>query len=220
MSRVLVIGDTHFPAVHSKYLQFVKKISNKYQCNRFVHIGDVVDHHTISFHKKHPESVSAVSEFKLALKHIKTWYAEFPKLEICIGNHDERVLRLSADSGIPSFYLKDYSEIYNTPSWIWEPGFMIDGVQYMHGTGTGSQYPSFNLARSRAVSCVLGHHHSIAGINWLVGPTQRFFGMDVGTGVDRTHIAFSYGMHHLKKPVVSCGVVIDGKHPYLELMDL
>lgn len=220
MSNVLVIGDTHFPAVHRNYLSFVKNIRKKYKCDKVLHIGDVVDHHTISFHKKHPDSISAIDEYKQAMRHIKTWYAEFPEMQICIGNHDERVFRLSADVGIPSFYIKQYSQIYNTPKWKWDYGFTIDGVYYTHGTGTGGQYPSFNSAKSRATSCVLGHHHSIAGINWLVGPTTRFFGMDIGSGIDRNHLDFSYSKFHLKKPVVSCGVVINGKHPYLELMNL
>jgi hypothetical protein len=43
--------------------------------------------------------------------------------------------------------------------------------------------------------------------------------MNVGCGVDVKHIAMDYGSNCLKKPIVSCGVVIDG-HPYLELMDL
>ena len=220
MSRVLVIGDTHFPAQHSKYLDFVLSIKKKYRCNRFVHIGDVVDHHTISFHKKHPDSVSALKEYELAKLNIKQWYKLFPELSVCVGNHDERVYRLNADIGIPAMYLKHYNEIYETPRWDWDYGFTIDGVYYTHGTGTGGQYPSFNLAKATATSVVLGHHHSIAGINWLVGSKHRIFGMDVGTGVDHNHLYFNYGKHQLKKPVVSCGVVIDGKQPYLEVMSL
>ena len=220
MSRVLVIGDTHFPACHSKYLSFVKTIYNKYKCNTVVHIGDVVDHHTISFHKKHPDSVDAIMEYRLAVKEINKWYKIFPWVKVCIGNHDERVFRLNADIGIPSFYLKGYNEIYGTKTWTWDYSFIIDGVYYSHGTGSGGLCPSFNQVKARALSCVMGHHHSIAGINWLVGPSTRYFGMDVGTGVDCHHLGFSYGKYHLKKPVVSCGVVIDGKHPYLEVMDL
>jgi hypothetical protein len=69
------------------------------------------------------------------------------------------------------------------------------------------------------MSTVSGHCHSIANINWLAGPNTRLFGMNVGCGIDINHIAMSYGSNYLKKPIVSCGVVIDG-HPYLELMDL
>ena len=45
MSRVLVIGDTHFPAVLDGYLQFVKDIKAEYKCDTILHIGDIVDHH-------------------------------------------------------------------------------------------------------------------------------------------------------------------------------
>ena len=64
MSKVLIIGDTHFPACHSKYLEFVSKIYHKYSCNNVIHIGDVVDHHAISFHKKHPDAQDATAEYK------------------------------------------------------------------------------------------------------------------------------------------------------------
>ena len=50
-SRVLVIGDTHAPCVHKDYIQFLKKIEKKHQCNRVVHIGDIVDWNSISFHE-------------------------------------------------------------------------------------------------------------------------------------------------------------------------
>lgn len=220
MSRVLVIGDTHFPACHPQYLQFVRKVYTKYRCNTVVHIGDVVDHHTISFHKKHPDSMDATTEYNLARKEIAKWYKVFPDVRVCIGNHDERVFRLNADVGIPAFYIKQYNEIYNTPRWKWDYSFILDGVYYAHGTGGGGLHPAANQMKARAISCVLGHHHSIAGINWMVGPTTRFFGMDVGTGVDCNHLGFSYGKYHLKKPVVSCGVVLEGKHPYLEVMEL
>ena len=70
MARVLVIGDTHFPAVHKNYFTFIKKIRDKYKCNEFMHIGDVVDHHCISFHAKHPENEGAVTEYKKAMSTI------------------------------------------------------------------------------------------------------------------------------------------------------
>ena len=220
MSRVLVIGDTHFPASHPKYLSFVQGIYKKYRCDTVVHIGDVVDHHNISFHKKHPDSEDATTEYKKAVRDIAKWYKAFPKAKVCIGNHDERVFRLNADVGIPSFYIKGYNEIYGTLGWKWDYSFIIDGVYYTHGTGSGGLTPAFNQSKARGLSCVMGHHHSVAGVNWIVGPSTRFFGMDVGTGVDRDHIGFGYGVNHLRKPVVSCGVVLDGKNPYLEVMDL
>ena len=219
MASVLVISDLHLPAVHADYLDFVNDIKRKYKTNTTVFIGDVIDHASISFHKKHPENPAAIDEYDSAMDRLGDWRRAFPKAYVTIGNHDERVLRLAADAGIPSMYIRNYKEVYKTKGWDWVPSIEIDGVYYYHGTGAGGQYPAINAAKMRLQSVVMGHYHSVAGINWIVGPTSRIFGMNVGSGVDRFHPAMQYGSAYLKKPVLSCGVVIDG-HPYLELMDL
>ena len=219
MARVLVIGDTHFPAVHKDYFNFVSSINTKWKCDKVIHIGDVVDHHNISFHQKNPENEGAIAEYEAALKCIKKWYKKFPSMSICIGNHDDRVSRLASDRGIPRMYIKPFAAIYATPGWSWKDSTLVDGVLYTHGTGASSQYPAFNSAKVSACSTVQGHHHSIAGINWLNGPSHRVFGMNVGSGVDITHPSMSYGSYYVKKPMLSCGVVING-YPYLETMNV
>jgi predicted phosphodiesterase len=219
MASVLVISDLHLPAVHADYLDFVLDIKRKYKTNTTVLIGDVIDHASISFHKKHPENPAAIDEYDSAMVRLKDWYKAFPKAYVTVGNHDERVLRLAADAGIPPMYIRNYKEVYKTKGWDWVPSVELDNVYYYHGTGAGGQYPAINAAKMRLQSVVMGHYHSVAGINWVVGPTSRIFGMNVGSGVDRFHPAMQYGSAYLKKPVLSCGVVIDG-HPYLELMDL
>lgn len=219
MSRVLVIGDLHLPAVHPQYLSFIRKVRRKYKTNETVFIGDIIDHNAISFHKKHPEAQAAIEEYKQTQEAMKIWHKAFPNAKVCIGNHDERVHRLASDSGIPSMYLKEYNEVYGTPNWDWEYTHMIDGVLYTHGTGLSSQYPAFNLAKSRACSAVSGHTHSIANVNWFEGQDNfRIFGMNVGCGVDVNHLAMNYAKNHVKKVICSAGVVIDGV-PYLEVMD-
>tara|TARA_R100000963_G_C4616627_1_gene85380 strand:+ start:262 stop:921 length:660 start_codon:yes stop_codon:yes gene_type:complete len=219
MSRILVVGDLHLPADHPDYLDFVKSIRKKYRTTKTIFIGDIVDHHTISFHQKSPEADGPIGEFDKTMSKLKEWKKHFPKAKVCIGNHDERVVRLASDAGIPQMYIRNYSEIYQVPLWEWDYGFTVDDVFYTHGTGMGGLQPSFNAAKARVLSVVTGHHHSIAGINWLVGPSARIFGMNVGSGVDKNHIAMQYGKNMIKKPILSCGVVIDG-HPYLELMNL
>ena len=217
MARVLIIGDLHLPAVHPDYLEFCKSLKKKYRTNQTVFIGDVVDLHSISFHKKHPESDAAILEYEKAMSDLKEWKRAFPVASVCIGNHDERIHRLAADSGIPPMYLRDYHNLYDTPKWVWDHSFLYDDVFYYHGTGINNQFPSFNAAKARSVSVVSGHCHSVASINWMEGPTNRVFGLNVGSGVDINHKGMAYGSAFLKKPIVSAGVVIEG-HPYLELM--
>ncbi len=215
--RTLVIGDLHLPAVHPKYMNFIRDVRDSWETEATVFIGDVVDIHQIS---RHPADVSAKDskrEYEEALKEINRWYNEFPKAIVTIGNHDERITRMASTVKIPPVYLKDYADVWHTPGWKWVREHTIDKVHYTHGTGTSGVNPSWRTAMLRMQSTVLGHHHSQAGVHWLAGPTNRVFGMDVGCGVDIEHVAMRYGQNMIRKPVLGCGVVIDGI-PFHEIM--
>ena len=220
MSNVLVIGDLHLPAEREDYLAFCKSIKKKYRTDSVLFIGDVLDHHAISFHQKNPDSDGAIAEYDRAMESLKNWRKNFPVAKVCIGNHDERVHRLAAASGIPAMYLKDYREIYETPNWDWQYEHSIDGVYYYHGTGvTSGICPAFNTAKARVQSSVCGHVHSTAAIVNMTGPTdENIFGMNVPNGVDKDHPLMYYGRNFLKKPVNGVAVVKNG-NPYLEVMD-
>ena len=216
--RTLVIGDLHCPADHEDYFQFCKDMKKKYKTNNTVFIGDIIDHEAISAHDKNPALPGALDEFHQAVNRVMRWHLAFKHSVVCIGNHDARVHKKAVKNGIPEFYIKNYSDTYHTPHWNWDYNYECDGVYYTHGDGWGGQYPSFNAAKARLQSVVCGHHHSLASINWIKGPTTMYFGMNVGCGVDQRHAALTYSRPHLKKAVLSCGIVIDGKQPYLEIM--
>jgi predicted phosphodiesterase len=210
MSRVLVIGDTHFPAVHPSYLNFVQDIAEQYRCNTFVHIGDVVDLHAISRFDALPEAPGAQDEYFQTMKFIKDWYKVFPKLIITEGNHDFRQYRQSRIVNIPARFLKGYNELYGTKKWNWVTEIVIDGVYYFHGTGVSGLHPAYNTMQKMLMSTVMGHIHTAGGIKWRANPARRLFGMDSGCGVDDKHLAFKYGDHLKVRSILSCGVVIDG----------
>jgi hypothetical protein len=191
----------------------------KHKCNKVVFIGDIVDHHAISFHVKNPNCPSAVDEAEQAQLGIDKWKRVYPTAEVMIGNHDERVIRVAEYNGIPARYLRNFAEVWHTPNWQWKPDTIIDGVFYFHGTGCGGLYPAFNRAKKLCMSCVMGHVHSASSINWLCSPTARIFGMDTGCGIDHDAWQFAYGRHLPAKPILSCGVILDGT-PYLEIMPL
>jgi len=217
MSRVLIIGDTHCPCEHPNYMRFCKDLRDEWRCDTFVHIGDVVDFTSVSFHAKNPELPGPKDEYELALQCVKKWYKAFPKLTVTLGNHCERVFRKAASADIPAFFLRDYSEMWKTPGWGWVNDIIIDDVYYYHGVGSGGLYPAFNKARSMGMSVVSGHTHAAAGVWWTASPRHRFFGLNVGCGIDIEQLAFDYGKHYSRKPILSAGVVIDGI-PYLEIM--
>jgi len=77
---ILIIGDTHEPFCHPRYLDFCKRQRDKYKPKHIVHIGDEVDNHAISYHEHNPEGYSPKDEADLAEERLHKWYKEFPRL--------------------------------------------------------------------------------------------------------------------------------------------
>ncbi|KKN48381.1 hypothetical protein LCGC14_0653280 [marine sediment metagenome] len=211
MSRVLVIGDLHAPVTRKHYLRFCKNQYKKFKCNKVVFIGDVVDWTSISFHVTNPECPGPADEYRLALQCIQQWRRAFPKAMVMIGNHDRRPHRKAEKEGIFPKLLRNYDEVWKTPQWKWVTSCIIDEVYYCHGDGKGAGInPAYNTAKNMGMSVVMGHTHSKAGIKWLVNPLRRWFGMDVGTGIDDSAFAFSYAKEQTYRSILSCGVVLNG----------
>ena len=217
MKRVLAIGDIHAPATHPGYMQFCRDLYREWQCNQVMFIGDVVDFHAISFHAMNPNCPGPDDEFLLAKREIQAWRRAFPRAKICIGNHDERVLRLSESVNIPSRFIRDYEETWNTPGWEWKNDHIIDGVYYFHGTGFSGMHPAWNVSGKMLMSVVMGHCHSRAGVKWRANPMQRVFSVDVGCGIDIDAYQFAYGRHMKDRPILAAAIILNGV-PYHEIM--
>ena len=217
MTRVLVIGDLHCPADLTKYRQHCQRIRYKYKTNKTVFIGDIVDAHQWGRWDPDYEADSPQSEYKKTLKRVAWWHENFKDAVVTIGNHDERAVRQARIAGVPDGLVKDYADAWQTPSWEWVNTVEIDNVRYFHGEGFSGKYPHVNACLTSLKSTVMGHIHSVAGLQWVNKAGGKFFGMAVGCGVDVSHPFMRYAEKHPTKPVLSCGVVIDG-HPYLETL--
>jgi len=210
MSRVLVVGDVHEPCSHPGYLSFCRDLRDRHKCDQIMFIGDVVDWQAISFHTHHPEAPGPKDEYALAAQGIKKWTKAFPEAKVCIGNHDERVIRVAEAAGIPSRFIRDYKETWETPGWDWDNEHTIDDVYYFHGTGCGGVHPAFNTMSKMLMSVVMGHIHSAAGLKWRANPNRRIFGLDTGCGIDDKAIAFAYGRHNKIRSILSAAVIDNG----------
>jgi predicted phosphodiesterase len=217
MSNILAPSDPHEPVSHPGYLQFCQDLYAEWQCDKVVIGGDITDHQAISFHAANPECPAPSDEYLLTKRAIHKWYNAFPNAKICIGNHDERVIRLAESVNIPAKYLRDFNEIWKTKGWDWQHEFIIDDVYYFHGTGNGGLYPAANCTKKMLMSVVMGHNHSRAGISWTANPRTRIFGMDIGCGIDVRAWQFAYGRHMKQRPILGCGIIKDGI-PYHEIM--
>ena len=212
--NVLVIGDLHLPFTLDRYLEHCIKVYKKYNCDTVVFIGDILDLHFTSYHETSTEGYGATQEHDLSVEMLRKWYKAFPKAYVTIGNHDALIYRKAMSAGISKRWIQNYSQVLGTPGWEWVTDVVIDDVLYTHGTTN-----AYTKAKQNLMSTVQGHLHSQAGIQFYVGAKSRIFGFQVGCGVDMKSYAMEYG-RNFPKPVISCGVVIEGLHPYLEVMDL
>lgn len=219
MSNVLVIGDSHCPGMRRGYVDFLKRVADRWTINRVVHIGDLVDWSSISFHEKSPGLSNATREYEKAKRQVASLARAFPNADWLIGNHDALTERQAITAGLPPQLLRDYQDMWGI-DWRVHPRFsklQIDGVIYSHGdSGRGGQDAAFRQARDNFRSTVIGHFHGQAGVRWWANPEFRIFGMSVGCGIDHSKLQFEYGRKIAAKPMLGCGVVIDGRRAIFE----
>jgi predicted phosphodiesterase len=219
---ILVIGDTHEPFCRKGYLEFCQRTRDRFECDTIVHIGDEVDHHALSTHLHEPTGRSAGDEYKEAYKKMQRWFKAFPEVKVCIGNHGERMFRRAKDVGLPYYYLKQYRDVWDAPdNWRWEYSWNINNILFTHGTNSSGLYPHAVRAKTNRQSTVIGHCHSVCGVEWFASKKDIIFGMAVGSGMDTDSYAAVYAESYASKPIISCGVILDyGRLPLTIKMEL
>ncbi len=208
MTNTLIIGDTHEPFCAKGYLKFCKRIYDHHKCQRVVHIGDLVDLHSISNHDTDPNGLSPKNEILQARKKLKKWFEVFPEVYLCLGNHDKRVALKGKRDQLPNEVFKSFRELWKLPKgWKYAYEFEFDGVLYTHGIGYSGKNAHIQAAFDNRMSTVIGHLHSVSGVQYLANSKSTIFGMSVGSGIDVEKYAFEYGKAFRRKPIISCGVV-------------
>lgn len=214
-SRVLVIGDLHAPFDLDSYFDHCVEVYERYNCNRVVFIGDVIDNHYSSYHETDANGMGGAEELDLAIDRLRRWYHRFPNAHVTIGNHDRIIMRKAQTSAVPRKWIKAYKEVLETPNWKFVEEVEIDGVLYIHGEGGTAK----TKCRADLQSVVQGHLHTQAYTEYFVGRKSRIFGCQVGCGIDHEAYAMAYAKAG-KKPAVGCAVVIGGRTAINELMVL
>lgn len=204
--RVLVIGDLHEPFCLDGYLEFCKETYAKWNCNRVVFIGDIIDSHYSSYHETDADGMGGADELDLAINKLRRWYKAFPKAIVTLGNHDRIIIRKAQTSNIPSKWIKEFSEVLETPNWKYVTDVYIDDVRYVHGDKSNKPRTA---AKRDMVSTVSGHYHTDMYVDWYFGKTRAIFAMAVGCGIDSRSYAMAY-MQGGKKEAIGCGVVLGG----------
>jgi len=213
--RVLCIGDLHTPFDLEEYFDHCVSVYHKYECNKVVFIGDIIDNHFSSYHETDSDGMGGMEELECAINRLARWYKAFPEADVIIGNHDRMVMRKAQTSAIPTIWIKDYVEVLKTPGWRFIDSVVYDDVQYVHGEGGAA------VARSvkDQISVVQGHLHTKCFTIWSVGIGRKTFAMQVGCGVDKDTYAMAYAKN-FGTPAIGCGVILNGKVAINEVMSV
>lgn len=215
MSIVGVIADTHIPFCHSRYLDFICKTFDRHGVTEVVHIGDVLDWYAISDYISDPSVDSGGRELQKAKAQLKKWYEIFPKVKVCIGNHDVRLAKRLQKAGLPGELVKSFNDILDI-NWDWADHHVIDGVRYIHGTGSSGATGVILRAIRTRQSTVMGHLHCHAGVMYHNGGKDEIFAMNVGCGVDEKSYAMAYAKDHTNRYTLGCGIVYHGGYAVYE----
>jgi predicted phosphodiesterase len=209
---VLILSDQHIPYNHPEMLDFLKAVKQKYKPTRIVNIGDELDHHNMAVsHDSDPDLPNAGDEHKIALKTIKQLENLFPKMDLVHSNHGSMAYRRAFASGIPKAYIKDYNDFLEVgKGWKWHEDLILDTptgkVYFCHGKVANIT----KLVQQYGMSCVQGHYHSQFKIEYVSRPDALTWGLQVGCLVDKDSLAMAYGRIFKDRPIIGCGIIIDG----------
>mgnify|MGYP003114081890 FL=1 len=211
-SCILVISDTHIPYHHKDSIDFLKAIKKKYKPDRVIHIGDEVDSHAISFHDSDPDLYSAGYEHQMSLPVIKELEKIFPVMDLMDSNHGSLVYRRQKASGLPRAAMKSYNEYLDVgDGWTWHDDLMIrmsngQDCYFCHGKFANV----LKVAQQYGCPTVQGHYHSSFNIQYWGNPNSLNWGMQVGCLIDSDSLAFEYMKTQKSRPIIGCGIIIDG----------
>lgn len=195
----------------------------EWDCDNAICLGDLVDNRVLNYHEKNPDLPGPVNEYEDAKKQVATLYKMFPRMNVMVGNHDALPTRKARTAGIPTWFIRNLNECWGTPGWTWHPRFYTlihDGVMYRHGDKgrRGMIRPALLNAERNFQSLVQGHYHALLHVMWQFNENASIFGMQVGCGMDWERAEMEYALIYDMKPAIGCGIVIDGKHAFVERM--
>ena len=212
MSKILIISDLHEPYSHTDSFAFIEAIKKQYKPDRVVCIGDELDYHALSFHDSDPDLPSASKELELGLYKIKMIEKLFPKMDLLHSNHGSMVYRKRKHHGFPSLAVKDYADILGVDKqkWRWHDRLIIKDKYGEYYFCHNMNKDPVKSSMSIGMNFVQGHYHTEFRIGYWSSPENLRFGMNVGCLIDKDSLAFAYSKVNIRRPVLGCGMIING----------
>ena len=213
VKNILIISDIHLPFQHPQAFEFLEKVKKDVRPDHVISIGDILDFGSVQISRpSDPNIDSPVFELEKAKKEIKTLEKLFPKMQICWGNHDLRLLRKAELVGIPRSMIRNINSILEVKAkWTWHDKIIMtmpngQSVYFTHN------FKQNALSSSKELGCsfVQGHYHTLGlSIQFWSSPTALNFAMNVGCLINPKADAFRYQKNFLKRPILGCAAIID-----------
>lgn len=219
-SCIFVISDMHIPYHHHDMIPYLKAIKKKYSPDRIICIGDELDNHAMSYHDSDPDAYSAGYELTRAREVIKEVEKIFPQMDLVDSNHGSLYYRKAKSNGIPREAIVSYNKLLGVgDGWRWHFDLtleMSDGMLcYFHHAKKSDVLAASQHA---GMSAVQGHHHSKFKIDHWSNTKGLYFGMSVGCLIDDDALGFSYNKNTTDRPIIGCGIIINGIPKLIPLM--
>lgn len=212
---ILHIPDQHAPYHHKDMIPFLAAVQKAFPIDLVVNAGDELDMHAMSFHDSDPNLDSAGTELEKAKPIMRALWRLFPVQLICHSNHGSMMFRKAKAHGIPVQMLRTYRDvIFGDPKaalgWSWAENWRVrtplGDVMFTHQSAN----PTSDAAHNRC-NLLVGHSHGRFEVQYCASPDYLYWGATGGCLIDKDSYAFAYGKHTVKKPIIGCTIILEGR---------
>lgn len=211
---IVVMPDLHAPYHHKHALAFMQMVKDRFKPDLVINLGDEADKHAMSFHDSDPNLKSAGDELEATKPVLAALHKIFPRMLLCDSNHGSMHYRKAKAHGMPVQYLKSYREILlpgiKSNGWQWAESWRVrtpmGDVLFKHQPSG----PILTDASHNQCNLVVGHHHGKFSIEYGASSARLYWGGFFGCLIDKDSLAFAYGKHTMYKPILGCGVIVNG----------
>lgn len=212
--RILVIPDMHLPYHHPDSLAFLYSLQSMLKPDLVVQLGDLLDKHALSFHESDPDLHSAGAELERSRETLEALHSVFPVMLKCHSNHGSLVYRRAKAHGIPVAYIKRYREVlfpeHGAPGWSWSYAWRINTPQGVFMFKHQASGDALQDAAHNVCNLVVGHEHGKFGTSYAASSAHLYSATYAGCLIDKDSLAFAYGKHTLRKPVLGAVIILHG----------
>jgi len=216
-NRILVWGDLHAPYQDENALTFLKRVKVKFKPDRIVCVGDLVDFYASSRFPKDPSHAdSLINEIKKINKTVRRLSKIFPKMDITMGNHDDRMAIRANGAGIPRELMDSFGEIIGAPEgWIFHNSSddltlhiqaTKENITFAHNRGINTLLIAQRLGRSY----VAGHSHTKCQCVAYNNGESTIFGVNNPCLISNEGSPFAYAKISNINPVRGCTLIENG----------